>query len=80
MRPTSDKSLLTMDLLNKQNNLWFTTKIQALVDNTTKIQISEKLFHEAQNIVIGKVKAEREVYCVVHVIVESLYMPPYLSS
>ena len=61
MRPTSDKSLLTMDLLNKQNNLWFTTKIQALEDNTTKIQISEKLFHEAQNIVIGKVKAERRV-------------------
>ena len=61
MRPTSDKSLLTMDLVNKQNNLWFTTKIQALEDNTTKIQISEKLFHEAQNIVIGKVKAERRV-------------------
>ena len=61
MIPTSDKSSVTIDLVNKQNNLWFTTKIQALEDNTTKIQISEKLFHEAQNIVIGKVKAERGV-------------------
>ena len=63
MIPTSDKSLLTMDLVNKQNNinLWFTAKIQTLEDNTTKIIISENLFHEAQDVVIGKVKAERGV-------------------
>ena len=61
MIPTRDKSSVTMDLVNKQINLWFTTKIQALEDSTTKIQISEKLFHEAQDVVIGKVKAERGV-------------------
>ena len=61
MTPTSEKSSVTMDLVNKQNNLWFTAKIQALEDNITKIWISEKLFHEAQDVVIGKVKAERGV-------------------
>ena len=60
MIPIRDKSSVTMYLVNKHNNLWLTAKIQAraLEDNTTKIQISEKLFHEAQDV---KIKAERGI-------------------
>ena len=31
-----------MDLVNKKNNVLFTAKIQALEDNTARIQINEK--------------------------------------
>ena len=37
----SDSSV-TMDLVNKQNDVWFTGKIQALEDNIARIQINEK--------------------------------------
>ena len=61
----SDSSV-TMDLVNKQNDVWFTAKIFALEDNTARIQINEKSplhpRYEAQGILIGDPKAEKYVY------------------
>ena len=58
----SDSSV-TMDLVNKQNDVWFTAKIQALEDNTARIQINEKSplrpRYEAQDVLVGEPKTER---------------------
>ena len=58
----SDSSV-TMDLVNKQNDVWFTAKIQALEDDTARIQINEKSplrpRYEAQGILVGEPKTER---------------------
>ena len=58
----SDSSV-TMDLVNKQNDIWFTGKIQALEDNIARIQINEKSplrpCYEAQDVLVSDPKTER---------------------
>ena len=65
----SDSSV-TMDLVNKQNDVWFTAKIFALEDDTARIQINEKSplrpRYEAQGILVGDPKAEKYVCVCVH--------------
>ena len=60
----SDSSV-TMDLVNKQNDVWFTTKIQALQANTARIQINEKSplrpRYEAQGVLVGEPNPEKLV-------------------
>ena len=59
----SNNSSVAMDLVNKQNNVLFTAKIQALKDNTIRIQINEKSplrpRYEVQDALVGKPKTEK---------------------
>ena len=71
----SDSSV-TMDMVNKQNNVWFTTKIFALEDDTARLQINEKSplrpRYEAKDILVGDPKAEKydmRIYICVHIFV-----------
>jgi len=58
----SDSSV-TMDILNKQNDVLFTAKIQALEDNTARIQINEKSplhqRYEVQGVLVAEPKTEK---------------------
>lgn len=56
-------SSVTMDIINKQNDVLFVTKIQALKDNTARIKINEKSplheRYEAQGVLVGEPKTEK---------------------
>ena len=58
----SDSSA-TMDIMNKQNDVLFTAKIQALEDNTARIQINEKSplhqRYEVQGVLVGEPKTAK---------------------
>ena len=58
----SDYSV-TMDLVNKQTDVWLTAKIQALEVNMARIQINEKSplcpHYEAQGVLVGEPNPEK---------------------
>lgn len=61
----SDSSV-TMDIVNKLTNVWFTAKIQALKDDTARIQINEKSplhpRYETQDVLVGEPQTEKYIY------------------
>ena len=60
----SDSSV-TMDVINKQNDVLFTAEIHALEDNTARIRINEKSplhpRYGVQGVLIGEPKADKLV-------------------